>query len=545
MRRTEIDAFAASLLVVLCLIWGLNQVAIKVANGGLQPVFQAGLRSACGALIVLAWCRIRGVPLFERDGTLFGGILAGLLFGAEFILVYVGLDYTTVSHAIIFLYSMPFVVAIGAHFLIPGERLTRVRALGLVAAFAGVVIAFSDRLGFGSHGTYLGDVLCIIAAIAWGATTLVIRTTRLNTARHEKVLLYQLVVSAVAMLALSPLFGPFIRHVDGLVGLAFAYQVIVVVAASYLAVVLPHRPLSGIPAFRLHLPDADLHGGLRRGHPVRADQPPAARRAGAGRFRHLSRQSAETRMSASNNDPIERVRQLQRPELPKRFYREARAVAAEDGFGLALDGRTARTPARQPLVVASQALAEAIAAEWQGQGERIDPTSMPLTRIVNVAIDRVSSDMTAVRADIVKHAGSDLICYRAEAPAELVERQNALWEPLVAWAAERLGARLRLAEGIIHVAQDDAALSAIARALEAHEALQLAALHTATTLTGSAIIALAVGKGHLTPEAAWEAAHVDEDWQMSQWGKDSMAMARRTARWHEMQAAATILADRL
>ena len=186
-------------------------------------------------------------------------------------------------------------------------------------------------------------------------------------------------------------------------------------------------------------------------------------------------------------------------------------------------------------------MAEALAAEWQGQGERIDPATMPLTRIANSAIDRVAGEMAPVRAEIVKYAGSDLVCYRGEGPASLVAAQEAAWDPVLAWAREALGARFVLAEGIIAVEQPAESLAAVDTALAGLDPLRLAAVHVVTTLTGSALIALAVLNGALGPEEAWAAAHVDEDWQMEQWGRDEMALARRAARWRDMQAAALIL----
>jgi drug/metabolite transporter (DMT)-like permease len=231
----RVDAFASATVVLVFLCWGLNQVAIKVTNIGLQPVFQSGLRSLLGTLLVVLWCRLRRIPLNVNDGTLPAGVLAGLLFALEFTLIYVALDYTTVARGIVLVYFAPVVVAVGAHFLIPRERLTAIRIVGLVAAFAGVAVAFSDKLSLPNPRALLGDVLCILAAIVWGATTLVIKTTRLNRAPAEKVLVYQLAVSAPVMLALAPFFGPLIRQVDWLVGAAFLYQVVVVVAASYVA----------------------------------------------------------------------------------------------------------------------------------------------------------------------------------------------------------------------------------------------------------------------------------------------------------------------
>jgi chaperone required for assembly of F1-ATPase len=239
---------------------------------------------------------------------------------------------------------------------------------------------------------------------------------------------------------------------------------------------------------------------------------------------------------------IETPKQPDRPLPPRRFYKEATVGEREEGYALLLDGRTAKTPAGKLLAVSSRPVAEAIAAEWDAQGERLDPAAMPITRIVNSALDGVASQMEAVRDEIVRYAGSDLICYRAESPSALVERQEATWSPLVAFARETLGARLAMAEGITHVAQDRSVLDAISLAVADYDPVSLAALHTVMTLTGSAIIALAVARGQLTAEEAWAAAHVDEDFQMEQWGRDEMALRRRTHRWREMQAAARILA---
>jgi chaperone required for assembly of F1-ATPase len=226
---------------------------------------------------------------------------------------------------------------------------------------------------------------------------------------------------------------------------------------------------------------------------------------------------------------------------PRRFYSQATVGPHAAGFAVLLDGRVAKTPAGRPLAVARQDIAAALAAEWAAQGETLDPAAMPLTRIVNAALDGVAAQMEAVRADIVRHAASDLVCYRAGEPEGLAARQEAAWAPLIAFAREVFGARLRLAEGVMHVEQDEAALDAIGRAIEGYDALTLAALHTATTLTGSAVIALAVAHGRTTPENAWAAAHVDEDWQMSQWGYDEEALGRRERRWREMQAAGVVL----
>ncbi len=234
---------------------------------------------------------------------------------------------------------------------------------------------------------------------------------------------------------------------------------------------------------------------------------------------------------SDERNPMRDAQRLARQALPRRFYE--RATVGEEGgrFVVLLDGKPIRTPAKKPLAVDRRDIAEALAAEWDAQDAEIDPAIMPLTRLVNVAIDRVEGEMDAVRADIVAHAGSDLVFYRADGPQPLVDAENRLWSPILAWAERTLGVRFVLAEGIVHVRQESAALAALARRIEPYDALELAALHSATTLTGSALIALALANGELTPEAAWTAAHADEDWQMSQWGRDEMAMAGREKRW--------------
>jgi drug/metabolite transporter (DMT)-like permease len=269
--RDRIDPFAATTLVSLSAIWALGQVAVKIVNMGLQPVFQAGLRSALGCLLVLLWCWLRRINLFERDQTLIPGMIVGALFGAEFIMIYVGFDFTSVSRGIIFIYFAPFVVAIGAHYLIPAERLTGLRVVGLLAAFAGVVVAFSDRLSLPSSEAIIGDVLCFLAAFLWGAITLVIKTTRLNLIAPEKVLFYQLAFSVPLIFAAAPFFGPFIRELSWLVGAAFLYQVVIVVAASYLVWfwMIVHYPAGQLYAFTFLQPlFTVMLGGLLLSEPL-------------------------------------------------------------------------------------------------------------------------------------------------------------------------------------------------------------------------------------------------------------------------------------
>jgi len=246
--------------------------------------------------------------------------------------------------------------------------------------------------------------------------------------------------------------------------------------------------------------------------------------------------------AAERPDPIAAARRSLRPPLPRRFYRQAGIAEAEGGFRILLDGRPVRTPARRFLVAPSRQLAEELAAEWEGQGETIDPATMPLTRLANSIIDGVATAPEPVAAEIEKYLGTDLLFYRAEGPQALLERQARAWDPLLAWAREALGARFVLAQGIVHAAQPQAAVAA-ARAAIPSDPWRLGATHVITTLTGSALIALALLRGRLTAEAAWGVAHVDEDWNLEQWGRDEIALERRAARRAEMAAAAKVLAS--
>jgi chaperone required for assembly of F1-ATPase len=234
--------------------------------------------------------------------------------------------------------------------------------------------------------------------------------------------------------------------------------------------------------------------------------------------------------------------------LPKRFYKAVTVAptSPQEGgdqvaFGLRLDGKPVRTPARNELRLPTRALAEAVAAEWEAQGERVDPATMPLTRLANSVIDGVVVRAGEVRAGIVKYAGSDLLCYRAEGPAELVRRQAQAWDPVLDWARRVHGAGFAVAQGVMPAEQPAAARAAVAQVLEPYGPFALAALHVMTTLMGSALLALAHAQGRLSAGEAWAAAHVDEDWQISQWGEDAEATAARERRWAEMQAASRLL----
>jgi chaperone required for assembly of F1-ATPase len=237
------------------------------------------------------------------------------------------------------------------------------------------------------------------------------------------------------------------------------------------------------------------------------------------------------------------AQQAMRPAPPKRFFQTA-AVGEHDGaFVLTLDGRPARTPARNAVAVPTGPLGEALAAEWQAQEAVIDPAAMPLTRLVNSAIDGVAPTMAEVAEDIAKYLGSDLIVYRAGEPDRLVADQASAWDPILAWAYDAFGARFLLSEGVTFVAQPEAAVAALRQRIgEETSPFRLAALHVMTTLTGSALLALAHAAGRLTAEEAWAAAHVDERFQERVWGEDEEALQRRARRQAEFRAASLLYA---
>jgi chaperone required for assembly of F1-ATPase len=243
-------------------------------------------------------------------------------------------------------------------------------------------------------------------------------------------------------------------------------------------------------------------------------------------------------------DPTQAARRAMRPQLRRRFYTRA-GVQGEEGdgegeFRVMLDGRPVMTPARRPLAAPTRALADMLAAEWEAQRDVIDPAKMPLTRLANSIIDGVADAAAAVAAEVEKYLGSDLVCYRAAGPQGLVARQAKAWDPVLAWARDALGARFVLTEGMVYVAQPEHALAA-ARAAIPRDQWRVGALNAITTLTGSALIALALAGGVLSVDQAWAAAHVDEDWNMDLWGRDALALERRAARFAEMQAAAAVL----
>jgi len=239
-------------------------------------------------------------------------------------------------------------------------------------------------------------------------------------------------------------------------------------------------------------------------------------------------------------DPEEAVRRTTRGPRRKRFYAYAGVVEGRDGFAFTLDDKPIRTPSGRQVVVPVRVIADAIVAEWEAQKELIDPLTMPMTRFANSVVDAVVDRVEAVTGDIAKYFQSDLLFYRAGHPAALVAREAAHWDPLLFWAADTLGAHFILAEGIVHVRQPDSAIAAARAALPTDPWL-VAALHVVTTLTGSALLALALERGVLDQDQVWAAAHVDEDWNIEKWGVDEEVAARRAARLVDFRAAAGIL----
>jgi chaperone required for assembly of F1-ATPase len=239
-------------------------------------------------------------------------------------------------------------------------------------------------------------------------------------------------------------------------------------------------------------------------------------------------------------DPEEAVRRTTRSPRRKRFYAKAGVVEAPGGFAITLDDKPIRAPSGRQVVVPVREIADAIVAEWEAQKETINPLTMPMTRFANSVVDAVVDRVDAVTEDIAKYLGSDLLFYRAGHPEGLVAREAEHWDPLLFWAADALGARFILAEGIVHVRQPDSAVAA-ARAALPTDPWSVAALHVVTTLTGSALLALALERGVLDSDQVWAAAYVDEDWNSEKWGVDEEVAARRAARLVDFNAAARIL----
>ncbi|MCV0397043.1 MAG: ATPase [Rhizobiaceae bacterium] len=245
----------------------------------------------------------------------------------------------------------------------------------------------------------------------------------------------------------------------------------------------------------------------------------------------------------SDPDPVRRAQLQMKTPLPKRFYQSAQVVQDEaGGWSVQLDGKPVRTPGKSLLALPTDAAARLVAAEFEAQRELIDPPSMPVLRLANTAIDGVAGHIEDVVEDVMRYSGSDLLCYRADGPDDLVARQAQAWDPWIDWVRTTIGARFWLAEGVMHVEQPRESIGAIGIHLrQRSDPFRLAAIHVMTSLTGSAILSLAVESGALSVDDAWSAAHVDEDWNIEQWGEDAEATARRAARFRDMKAAAELI----
>ncbi|MFA5903821.1 MAG: DMT family transporter [Desulfobacula sp.] len=235
-NNTALDIKGITVLIIICASWGLNQVAIKTAIAGVSPILQAGIRSIGSSLLVLIWMYIRHIPIFSKDKTLWWGILVGLLFSVEFVFIYWGLEFTNASRAVIFINTAPFIVALGARLFIPGETLSRSQVSGLCLAFAGILIAFNESLSLPTPQMLIGDAMLLVAAVLWGATTVIIKASPLAFIAPGKTLLYQLAVSALVLPVSSVVFEESgITGITPLIAGSLFYQIFWIAFVTYIA----------------------------------------------------------------------------------------------------------------------------------------------------------------------------------------------------------------------------------------------------------------------------------------------------------------------
>ena len=271
-RRDAVDTLAVAMMIGLTLSWGLNGVAAKLSNTGYSPVFLAMVRSALGGLLVFLWCHWRGIRLFERDGTLWVGALAGALFGLEFLLIFIGLDYTSVARSALLVNTMPFWTLLAGHFLL-GEKISGRKIGGLVLAFGGLTLIFSDKLSLPGPDAFVGDLLSLGAGLAWAATMIVIKGTRLVHVAAEKLLLYQLAGAAILSALALPIGGPLIRDGNAIATWALLFQAVYIVAITYVLWfwLVQRYPASGLSSFTFLTPVFGvLFGGILLGEPLGA-----------------------------------------------------------------------------------------------------------------------------------------------------------------------------------------------------------------------------------------------------------------------------------
>lgn len=272
MKGRRLDLSGMAILVLLCVSWGVQQVAIKVAISGVSPILQAGIRSSGAIVLLLGWMALRGERILDRDGTFWWGLAAGIGFAGEFLLIYLGLQFTNASRAVIFLYMSPFVVALGAWLFIPGESLGRLQTSGLVLAFAGIVVVFSESLTMPSGRILIGDSMLVGAAVFWGATTVLIKAGPLARIAPAKTLLYQLGVSAFLLPLGSVLMGETgIQNLSFLVVASIAYQTVWVAFITYLVWfwLISRYSVSHLASFTFLTPlFGVLAGGIFLGEPI-------------------------------------------------------------------------------------------------------------------------------------------------------------------------------------------------------------------------------------------------------------------------------------
>lgn len=250
-QHDRLDLFAVVTMIAVTATWGFQQVVVKVTNEAISPVVQNSLRCGGALILLLIWCRLRGIRLFERDGTLRAGLIVGFLFASEFVFVYWALVYADVSRSILFLYLAPFIVSVGAHFLLPNERMGVAQVAGLLSAFGGLVLAIRDSLSLPSGTAFIGDIMMLIAAILWASTTLAIKKTSLAKVHPAKTLAYQLAVTALFLPAALLAGESGITRFDGVVAAALAYQTVVVAFISFLVwfALVRTYPASTLSAF--------------------------------------------------------------------------------------------------------------------------------------------------------------------------------------------------------------------------------------------------------------------------------------------------------
>lgn len=269
-RRDTVDGFAIGAMIAITFVWGLSNILTKIANTGYNPVFVTFSRSALGVILVLGWCAWRGIPLFRRDGTLWPGLLAGLLFAIQFLLLFIALEFTSVARAVLLGNTMPFWVLIGAHFVL-GEKMDARKFIGIALAFAGVFVIFADRLSVPGPDAWIGDLMNLAAGAVWACITFVIKGTRLSEAAAEKVLCYQLGVSALVSLCVMPFAGPVVREAGMAASLAILAQAVFVVAITYILWfwMMRRYPAASLSSFVFLVPSFGvLQGAIFLGEPL-------------------------------------------------------------------------------------------------------------------------------------------------------------------------------------------------------------------------------------------------------------------------------------